>query len=348
MELMYPIALIICFVLSIALFFIKFNKKSNYTNGKKVANTQYIKETEYYKAKMKKYLILSNAVKILSIICIVLTGVLISRPITTTTKSEEKLNRDILMGLDISTSQSEVNLELIKKFKEILPEIKGDRIGIVLYNTAPMVYCPLTDDYDYINECFEKIEEQLNIAIQYNGNPPVTYEENGKSIPTLWYGGVGKDAETRGSSLIGDGLAGTLFSFPNLKTDKQRTRIIIFATDNVLAGTETVSLEDACDLCKQYNVNIYAYCPTVQMNIYTSEEKIASYKKAIEQNAGGKFYTGNLSQMSTNIVNEIKETKTSLLKTSKKTYVTDHPEKIVIIILIIFVILIIIEKMIKI
>lgn len=132
-----------------------------------------------------------------------------------------------------------------------------------------------------------------------------------------------------------------------MKTDKGRTRIIIFATDNDVAGTETVSLEDACILCNQYNVNLYAYCPTVEMNIYTSNEKIASYKKAVEDKAGGKFYTGDLNKMTTSIVQEIKETKTSLLKTSKKTYVTDHPETIFISIIILFFILIIIEKRIR-
>lgn len=132
-----------------------------------------------------------------------------------------------------------------------------------------------------------------------------------------------------------------------MKTDKERTRIIIFATDNDVAGTETVSLEDACILCNQYNVKLYAYCPTVEMNKYTSNEKIASYKKAVEDKAGGKFYTGDLNKMTTNIVQEIKEAKTSLLKTSKKTYVTDHPEIIFISIIILFFILIIIEKRIR-
>ncbi len=138
-----------------------------------------------------------------------------------------------------------------------------------------------------------------------------------------------------------------MFSFPNLKKDKERTRIIIFVTDNDVDGTETVSLEEACSLCKQYNVNVYAYCPTVEMNRYTSEEKIASYKKAIENQAGGKFYTGNLEQMTSNIVKEIKETKTSLLKTSPKTYITDHPQVSFITITILFTTLIIIEKRLK-
>ena len=128
----------------------------------------------------------------------------------------------------------------------------------------------------------------------------------------------------------------------------ERTRIIIFATDNDVSGTETISLEEACSICKQYNVNLYAYCPTTQMNSFTTEGKIASYKKAVEERAEGKFYTGNLDQMSSSIVNEIKETKTSLLKTSKKTYVTDYPEILLITTVAVFLVLIIIEKRVKI
>jgi DNA gyrase/topoisomerase IV subunit B len=84
------------------------------------------------------------------------------------------------------------------------------------------------------------------------------------------------------------------------------------------------------------------------MNIYTSKEKIESYKNAVENNAGGKFYTGKLDEMSSSIVNEIKETKTSLQNTSKKIYVTDHPEAIFIIIVVIFFIVVVFEKIMKI
>ena len=76
-------------------------------------------------------------------------------------------------------------------------------------------------------------------------------------------------------------LLGTIFSFPNLETDKERTRIIIFATDNDVNGVETVSLEDACNLCKEYKINLYAYCPTEEMNPYVSESKTNSYKTLV-------------------------------------------------------------------
>ncbi len=83
------------------------------------------------------------------------------------------------------------------------------------------------------------------------------------------------------------------------------------------------------------------------MNSYTSEAKIEAYKEAVEQRAGGKFYVGKLSENASNMVNEIKETKTTLFNTSKKTYVTDHPEVCFISVVVIFAILKIIEKRIK-
>lgn len=207
MELMYPIAIIICLILGVAIFFINFNKKIKYTNGKKIANTKYIKETQYYKEKIKKYKILSNLIKVLSVVIIVITSILIARPVTVKTKSEDKNNRDILIGLDISTSQCEVNLELVKKFKKIIPSIKGDRIGIVIYNTSPIVYCPLTDDYDYINECLEEIEKQLKPVVDNNGYIPPSNGLDDTDTFSFWYGGAIANSEEKGSSLVGDGLA---------------------------------------------------------------------------------------------------------------------------------------------
>lgn len=347
MELMYPIAIIICLIFVVAVFFIKPKANEKYVVGKKVANTNYIKETSYYKVKMKEYKILTNILKVISICCILVTSFLIARPITIQTKSEEKFNRDIMIGLDISLSENEVNLELIKKFKKILPNIQGDRVGIVIFNTAPVVYCPLTDDYDYLNECLDTIEKELQIVIDNGGKVPFSFDKEGMKTHAFWYGGILDNSDERGSSLVGDGLAGTIYSFPDIKTKKDRTRIIIFATDNDVSGKEAVSLDDACKLCKKYNINLYAYCPTVEMNKYTSAQKIATYKTSVEQSAGGKFYNGDLNNMSSNIVNEIKETKTTLLKTSKKTFVTDHPEIAFLILTGIFAVLIIIEKRIK-
>ena len=143
-------------------------------------------------------------------------------------------------------------------------------------------------------------------------------------------------------------MLGTIYSFPDLKEDIDRTRIIIFATDNAVDGKEIISLKDACKLCKQYGILVYAYCPTYKINAYVTDEGMNSYKNAIEIEANGNFYTGDLEKTILSIINEVKETKKSVLKTTKKTYINDYPTIPFIIILIIFINLSILEKRIKI
>lgn len=207
MELMYPTILIICLITILILIFVKFNKKQKYLDGKKVANTKYIKETEYYKSKVRKYKFFSTILKVFSAICIITSSILASRIVTIKTKSNDKYNRDILIGLDISTSECDVNLEFAKKMRKILPNLEGDRIGIVIFNTAPVVYCPLTDDYEYIDECLQTIEKQSKIVSENNGIIPFSMDEAGEEARDFWSGGVVANNEERGSSLIGDGLA---------------------------------------------------------------------------------------------------------------------------------------------
>lgn len=220
MELMYPIVIIVCLIISVFICFKNFNNKTKYVQGKKVANTKFVKETDYYKDKMRKYKILSNFVKGFSVMCIVTASILIARPVKVQNTNEDKYNRDIILGLDISTSESEVNLELIKKFKTIIPSIEGDRIGIVIYNTAPIVYCPLTEDYQYIEECLNTIERQLDLLIKNGGEVPREYasDEEEAEVHSFWYGGTIANAEDRGSSLVGDGLARNFIFFSRFKS----------------------------------------------------------------------------------------------------------------------------------
>ena len=80
------------------------------------------------------------------------------------------------------------------------------------------------------------------------------------------------------------------------------------------------------------------------MNIFVNESNTEKYKKAVEENAKGKFYTGELNNVSSNMVNEIKNTKTTALNKTTKTSVTDHPQIFLVLVILLFISLIIIEK----
>ena len=216
MVLMYPIIVLIFIVISILILRFNVKSKDKYNGGKKIANTKYVKETEYYQKKLREYKSISYAIKLLYIIGIILISILIARPVRIKTKFENKYNRDILLSIDLSGSQDEVNLELVRKFKAIIPNIEGDRIGIVIFNTAPIVYCPLTDDYEYINNCLNVIQEQLNKSLNYDYSK-LEFDKDFYESEMLFYGGIIANYEVRGSSLIGDGLARNYIFIPRFK-----------------------------------------------------------------------------------------------------------------------------------
>ena len=53
MDLTYPFVICIGILVITLLIICKFNKKDKYKNGKKVANTKYVKDDPYYKNNIK-------------------------------------------------------------------------------------------------------------------------------------------------------------------------------------------------------------------------------------------------------------------------------------------------------
>ena len=124
---------------------------------------------------------------------------------------------------------------------------------------------------------------------------------------------------TKGSSLIGDGLASCAYSFSNLEEDKFRTRIIIFSTDNALEGTPLVDIQTAADICKEQNITVFAIAPKL---ISTSNEE--TLKMAVEK-TGGNFYMEG-SGTTSSIINNIEQKSKSLIEGQKETKKIDKPQ----------------------
>ena len=335
MALMYPVVLVVAIIISVLLFFIRLKKNNKYTDGKKVANTKFIKESTYYKSRMKVYKVLSQILKIVSVFVIVLTSVLITRITTTRYIPDEAVSRDVYLCLDISGSMDEINLELISTFKKIVKDLEGDRIGIVIFNCNPIVLCPLTDDQEYLLSKLDHIERVLKNYSKTYANLSSDDIFDASAIIS------GTQVESdRGGSIIGDGLAYTVYRFPKMEEYPDRTRIILLCTDNELTGEPYISLEDAASLCKKYNILLYAMCPEIMKNT----EYGNTYKEAVEKNAGGKFYIGNDKKMISSLVGEIKQTKQTQIKKTNKIRIIDYPEAIFIILIIFIFILFILEK----
>lgn len=304
MELAYPWIGIIGIMLVVVLAIIPLRKKNSYKEGKKVANTELVEQTELYKKLKRRYTIIN----VLSVVCL-LTGMVIafilaSRPVKVSQVNSELRNRDIFLCMDITTSVDELNLKVCSKLKEIVRKLDGERFGITIFNAQAVLLVPLTTDYEYVEATLDKLEEAIEYSIFTE-----TYGDdanNGKYDPSLfnykYEGTYGYGV----SSLIGDGLASCLYNFPDLKENSERTRLIVFVTDNDLNGTPYVSLTEASELCKKNNVKVYGIVPDIVEN----EEE---FKSAIEH-TGGTYYRGTSDKMVNNLVEDIEKTNKSKLE----------------------------------
>ena len=122
MALVFPWVLYIGVPVIIVLILFRFQKKGTYQNGKKVANTSLIEETDYYKKLYKEYKILSGVAMLALFIAIAIGWILLSRPAKIDTVSPEIRNRDIFLCMDISDSVDELNLDMCDKLKDVVEE----------------------------------------------------------------------------------------------------------------------------------------------------------------------------------------------------------------------------------
>ena len=331
MELKYPLVLgIVLFLLILIVIFGK-KQKRKFKNGLKIANTKYLKESVYYHNLMKKYHLLKNLVLTSLLIAIGACSFLVARLTKIETFTEEQYNRDVMICMDVSTSVDELNLELIESLKKTVGNLEGERFGISIFNTSSVLLSPLTDDCDYIISILDNIKKSINLNndLSFSFNDERLYLENYIISGTL------VNNETRGSSLIGDGLASCVYDFSNL--DEERTRLIIFSTDNDLAGKPIATLDEAANISLSKNIKVFGI-GTAKMQAQKQQE----FQNAVLK-TGGKFYEQS-SSLVANIVNDIEQSSKSLLKKESKTKRIDIPKVPFIILIISLSIFIIFSK----
>ena len=334
MEIKYPIIIIISIILFI--FTLLLNKKRFFKrdNKNKVANTSIIKNTKEYKNLINKYRKVLYFLYVLVFIALISSAILSSRIIEEQTVKNDIYNRDIILCMDVSGSVLDLNGALVESYKEVVKNLKGERFGISIFNTSSYLLVPLTTDYDYINESLDTIGQAIDYYNNYDKYRGKDIDERLK-LSQYIYSGTTVGVE-RGSSLAGDGLASCIYDFPNL--EENRSRIIIFSTDNEVYGEEYIDVEGAAEISKSKNITVYALAPKA-----LSQKDLAKLKNAAEI-TGGKYYYQEDTSTVSNVINEIEQKEKSLLQGPSKTYIIDYPSVPLIITIVSFFILLIIDK----
>ena len=313
MAIKYPMLLLLLPIgIIFYLFGFKKNKKEQ-IHSPKIANTLFVKSTIYYQKILKSYQTYKIILYISFIVAIISSILLVARVQKVETHNINEYKRDIILCMDVSASVDELNIEIIESLKKTVESLQGERFGISIFNTTSIMVSPLTDDYDFILDSLDEIERSIKAN---NGSPYSYFDNDFYYIRNYIYMGTIEGNEERGSSLIGDGLASCVYSFPKLAED--RSRIIIFTTDNDLEGTPIVTLDQAAEISKKRNILVYGIGTKKMKDNDRTEMKIAVEK------TGGIFYEQS-NRAVKGIVKDIEKTSKSLINSRMETTATDLP-----------------------
>lgn len=327
MELKNEYMIYIGALVLLLLIFIHPKRKDNYKDGKKIMGMSYIENEPYLKKKMFIYRILCTLLMVSCIAAMAVSFLLAARPYKKVVTEKETYNRDIILCLDISYSVDELNLELVENLKDTVNNLKGERFGIVIFNSSAVLLSPLTDDYDYIIDTLDQLKESIScrLSTEISDDTYDIYDDNWLYLSNYIIDGTLVGSDERGSSLIGDGLATSVYNFPEL--EEERTRIIIFSTDNDLEGTPIVTLSQAASICKDNGVTVYGI-GTNQMFDENKEEMKSAVTKT-----GGTFYLQEESGTVQHIVEEIEKEGKNLVTGKTEIHEVELPEVPVVILL---------------
>ncbi|HWK78393.1 VWA domain-containing protein [Microbacterium sp.] len=235
----------------------------------------------------------------LGVVAVVVAGVVAARPMSSQTIQPVNTSRDIMLCLDVSGSMSDVDVEVLSVFEELLDGFEGERIGLTIFNSSPVQVFPLTDDYEFIRTHLQSIRESFDYTDE---------------IPEHWIGTLNGP----GASLIGDGLASCAMRFDHL--DDERSRSIILATDNELAGASIVTLEEAAQYAASTGVRVFALNPVQGVNTRISDELVAA-----AQSTGGEAYGLRDTTTVADIIADVQEQDATELRGQAQVVWTDAP-----------------------
>ncbi len=270
------------------------------TDRARVARAERLRALPAFREALSRRMLALTGVLLLGALAAVTAGVVAARPMASETIQPVNTSRDIMLCLDVSGSMSEVDVEVLTVFEELLDGFEGERIGLTIFNSSPVQIFPLTDDYDFIRGHLESMRESFDYVDQ---------------VPEHWVGTLNGN----GASLIGDGLAACAMGFDH--PDDERSRSIIFATDNEINGASIVTLDEAATYAASNGVRVFALNPVEGKDTDVSAELAAA-----AETTGGQAYGLRETTTVGDIVDQVREQDATELRGEAQVVWTDSPD----------------------
>ena len=295
--LIYPDIILYASVISILILFV-WRKKKNFKKGVIVANTKYVKSTKYFKMLNAKYHIYTILIKVVCIILILISAILSARLFQIKKHYEEYNNRDIMLCMDFSPSMAILNNDLLQTMSKIVDNLTDERFGLSIWDSGVNNVVPLTTDYNYVKFRLDNLRE----VFFGNNKKKIESTEDVRNYrqASLAMGLLSKESLRENvansvkiyntASRIGDGLAECAKSF----NDDNRTKVIIFSTDNLGEGL-FITKEEATNYCVKEKIIVYPIgALTIKDDIEVNNgQKPKEGLIKIAEKTGGKYFDYN-------------------------------------------------------
>ena len=282
-----------------------------------VANSQYLDSIPSFVRAQR----VAKVVRVLQV-CIAVLGVLAASILSGRISSErietpDFASRDIVLCLDVSGSMYEYDTEILSTFAEMVDSFEGERVALSIFNSTSRTVFPLTNDYDLVKRELEQGAEAIDFdEFGYRlGNRDYSDEKVRQYVNFV--------EGTRGipdqASVVPDGLASCAQEFDQAEED--RSRSIIFATDNEVNGEPIFTLQEATEAVADRKIDLYTFYP----GAYECGPQCFEELQAATEDQDGELYESSDPDAIPSIINEIQKTQAKEMGAEPTVVRTDHP-----------------------
>ena len=257
---------------------------------------------------------LQVAIAVLAVLAAsVLSGRIASERIST----PEFSSRDIVLCLDVSGSMYEYDTEILSTFAELVDTFEGERVALSIFNSTSRTVFPLTNDYDLVQRELEAGAEAIDFdEFGYRlGNRDYSEDEVRQYVEFVdGTRGIADEA-----SVIPDGLASCAQEFDQAEED--RSRSIIFATDNEVNGDPLFTLQEAAERVAARDIDLYTFYP----GAYECGPQCYEELKTTTEEQGGELHESSDPEAIPSIINQIQKSQAEAMGATPSVLRTDHP-----------------------